>query len=71
MKYGTHQVLKMSDHGKTYTVIKSLDPNEFNPYRIYRQGFRMDETGRMHQYKELAEKYADMMSVLLWLADHQ
>ena len=70
MKYGTMQVLKMSDNGKTYLVIKSLDPNEFNPYRIYRKGFRWDERGCLREQKLLCDKYADMVSCLAYIADH-
>lgn len=70
MKYATTQVLKMSDNGKTYLVIKSLDPSECNPYRLYRKGFRWDERGCLHETKLLIDKYANLESCLYWIAEH-
>ena len=63
----TRQVLKMNENGHHYTVVKVED--KANPYRVYRHTWEQNKYGYLTERKRCVEKYANMASVLLFLAD--
>ena len=64
----TRQVLKMTEGGKTFSVVFREDA-KYNPYVLYRHTWGLRECGYgCSEHKRIEAKYADMRSVLYHLA---
>ena len=62
----TWQILKLSDNGKTFSVV--YHEGAVNPYWLYRHSWGLRKCGYgMAEHKRIEVKYADLKSCLIYL----
>lgn len=61
------QVLNIQTCGKHFSVI--FKEGQTNPFFIYERTMEFNKYVYVTEHKRLCERYADMMSCLLWLAN--
>lgn len=63
----TRQVLKVTDHGRTFSVV--YHEGDENPYWIYRHSWGQRKCGNGYaEHKRIEKKYFDMRSCLYYLS---